>query len=173
MTRQQLEHILRASSAITSCREILVLGSQAILGSYPDAPNSLLISIEADVSPLDAPDKADLIDACIGELSLFHETFGYYAHGIAPETAVLPKNWRERLVPIESSGTAGNLGWCLSPLDLAVSKLIAGRQKDMDYVRTLIVLQMVEKQSIMALGNELTDEQKALLYRRLTVCLSA
>jgi len=140
MTRQQLEHIIRASGAITRCREILVLGSQAILGSYPDAPDSLLISIEADVSPLDAPDKADLIDACIGELSMFHETFGYYAHGIAPEAAVLPANWRERLVPITSSGTAGNLGWCLSPPDLAVSKLIAGRQKDMDYVRTLVAL---------------------------------
>jgi len=47
---------------------------------------------------MDAPEKADIIDGCIGELSPFHETFGYYAHGIGPETAVLPAKWKTRLV---------------------------------------------------------------------------
>lgn len=45
-------------------------------------PDALLASIEADLYPRDAVDKSDLIDAAIGELSRFHETFGYYAHRV-------------------------------------------------------------------------------------------
>jgi hypothetical protein len=86
MNRTQLEHVLRASGSISGCRELVVIGSLAILGAFPDAPYELLKSLEVDLYPLDAPEKADLIDGSIGELSPFHETFGYYAHGIGPET---------------------------------------------------------------------------------------
>jgi hypothetical protein len=33
------------------------------------------------------PDRADLIDGTIGELSPFHATYGYYAHGVGESTA--------------------------------------------------------------------------------------
>jgi hypothetical protein len=79
MTRVALEHLLRAASAITNEREFVVIGSQAILGQLPAAPDALLVSIEADLYPRYAPEKADLFDAAMGELSRFHETFGYYA----------------------------------------------------------------------------------------------
>jgi hypothetical protein len=65
MTRQQLEHIIRAAGSITDERVILVLGSQAILGSVEDVPEKLLVSIEADVFPLRAPDKSELINGSI------------------------------------------------------------------------------------------------------------
>jgi hypothetical protein len=81
MNIKQLEHILRACGSIAGCREIIVIGSQALLASHPDAPEELLRSVEVDCYPLDDPAKADLIDGSIGELSPFHETFGYYAHG--------------------------------------------------------------------------------------------
>ena len=54
MNRQALEHLLRAASAITNERELVVIGSQAILGQFPDAPDSLLASIEADPAVLKA-----------------------------------------------------------------------------------------------------------------------
>jgi hypothetical protein len=50
MNRAALEHILRAAAAIANERDFIVIGSQAILGQYPTAPESLLMSIEADVS---------------------------------------------------------------------------------------------------------------------------
>lgn len=50
MNRAQLEHIIRASAEISK-DDVVVVGSQAILGSFPDPPHSLLISIEADVLP--------------------------------------------------------------------------------------------------------------------------
>ena len=36
MTRAALEHILGAATAITNEREFVVIGSQAVLGQYPD-----------------------------------------------------------------------------------------------------------------------------------------
>ncbi len=114
-----------------------MVGSQAILATNPEAPDTLLVSIEADLYPRENPALADLIDGTIGELSPFHQTFGYYAHGVSPDTATLASGWEERLVEMTSKNTRGVTGWCLHPLDLAYSKLAAGRPKDLDYVREL------------------------------------
>lgn len=137
MNRRQLEHIIRAAAGNTDSSDIVVIGSQAILGTYPDAPAELLTSIEADVFPKQRPGDSILIDGAIGERSLFHETFGYYAHGVDETTAILPEDWRERLVPIRNENTRGVTGWCLEVHDLAVSKLAAGREKDLQFVAAL------------------------------------
>jgi hypothetical protein len=144
MTRAQLEHILRAAGALTQERDIVILGSQAILGTFPDAPDEVRRSMEADAFPLEAPEKADLIDGTIGELSPFHETYGYYAHGIAPESAALPEGWRERLVRVSTPATQGVTGFCLAPEDLAAGKLAAGREKDIDFVKALLRHRLIE-----------------------------
>lgn len=138
MNRQQLEHILRASGAITGADEFVVIGSQSILASYPDAPPELLHSTEADIFSLHAPEAAGLIDGTIGEMSPFHQTFGYYAHGVGEDTATLPDGWRDRLIPVSGPGTGGATGLCLEPHDLAVSKLVAGRDKDTAYVGAML-----------------------------------
>lgn len=100
MLRPQLEHIIRAAAGITGAAEFVIVGSQSVLGQFPQAPDELLVSIEADVFSLRDPADNDLIDGSIGEGSPFHQTFGYYAHGVSQETAILPTGWRERLVPV-------------------------------------------------------------------------
>lgn len=42
MNRAQLEHIIRASAAIAGDDEIVVIGSQAILGQFPTPPEELV-----------------------------------------------------------------------------------------------------------------------------------
>jgi hypothetical protein len=138
MNRAALEHILRAAAAVSNERDIVVIGSQAVLGQFPDAPTALLVSIEADVFPRQAPDKSILIDGAIGELSTFHSTFGYYAHGVDETTATLPAGWAARLVRVQNENTGGAVGWCLEVHDLAVSKLVAGREKDIDFLQVLL-----------------------------------
>lgn len=145
MNREQLEHIIRASAAIAGDDEIVIIGSQAILGQFPAAPGELLVSIEADVYPKNKPEHADLIDGSIGELSPFHNTFGYYAQGVAPETATLPAGWESRLVPVRSANTHGATGWCLEVHDLVLSKYIAGRDKDLDFVAAAARHGLVDK----------------------------
>ncbi|MGO8766542.1 MAG: DUF6036 family nucleotidyltransferase [Limisphaerales bacterium] len=138
MHRQQLEHIIRAAAGITGASEFVIVGSQAVLGQFPQAPDELLVSIEAGVFSLRDPADNDLIDGSIGEGSPFHQTFGYYAHGVSVETAILPTGWRDRLVPVRNENTGGGTGLCLEIHDLAVSKLVAGREKDFDFVGGLL-----------------------------------
>jgi hypothetical protein len=114
-----------------------VIGSQAVLGSFSDPPGELLVSMEADLTLRSSID-ADLIDGSIGEASPFHRTFGYYAHGVGPETAQLPERWEQRLVPLRNQNTGDGTGLCLEIHDLAVSKLAAGREKDLDFVKGLL-----------------------------------
>lgn len=138
MRRPQLEHVIRAAAGITGATEIVIIGSQAVLGQFPDAPSDLLVSIEADVFTFRDPADADLIDGSIGEGSPFHQTFGYYAHGVAEETAVLPKGWKDRLVAVRNANTGNGSGLCLEVHDLAVAKLAAGREKDSSFIASLL-----------------------------------
>jgi len=170
MNRRQLEHVLRAAGSVSGCRELIVIGSQALLGSCPDAPAELRVSMEVDLYPLDAPEKADLIDGSIGELSPFHETFGYYAHGVGPETATVPAKWKTRLVRVETPNTGGTVGLCLSPVDLAISKLLAGRPKDFDFVRGMLQAELVTESDVKAVISELAPAQARLVEDRLARC---
>jgi hypothetical protein len=103
MTRSELEHLIRAAGAIADDGEIVVIGSQALLGQYPNAPPVLLASMEADLFPLNRPERADLIDGGIGEGSRFHESFGYYAQGVSESTATLLERLRETNISTELS----------------------------------------------------------------------
>jgi hypothetical protein len=138
MQRHQLEHLIRAAGAITGADEIVVIGSQAILGARPDAHVSLLRSVEADMFTFRDPRDADLIDGSIGEGSPFHDTFGYYAQGVWQDTAILPDGWIGRLVRVQNENTRQVAALCLEPHDLAVSKLVAGREKDFEYVLSMV-----------------------------------
>lgn len=150
MKRSDLEHLIRAAGAIADDTDIVVIGSQSILGQFPDAPARLLASAEADLFPLHRPDLADLIDGSIGEGSQFHELFGYYAQGVSERTATLPSGWQSRLVTISNSNTRGVSGLCLEVNDLAISKYVAGRDKDLEFTRELAKQGMTDSPVLIA-----------------------
>ena len=70
MLRSELEHLIRAAGAVCGESEIVVIGSQSVLGEFPNAPSELLVSREADLYPRTVPERADLIEGALGELSL-------------------------------------------------------------------------------------------------------
>ena len=79
LTREQLAHVLRAAARIAEDGGILVIGSQAILGSFDERelPHQAWVSVEADLVFLDDGEdaaKANAVDGAIGELSGCHET---------------------------------------------------------------------------------------------------
>ena len=125
MTRSQLEHLIRAAGTIADDDDIVVIGSPAILGQFPRAPEEFLVSREAALYPRNHPDRADLIDGSIGEATPFERNYGYYAHGVGPETAILPDGWQTRLIPIAGPHTRSVRGWCLEVHDLAIALLAA------------------------------------------------
>jgi hypothetical protein len=145
MTRDQLEHAIRAACDVSRDTELWVFGSQAILGEFPNAPASLRASIEVDVQPKNRPETVDDIDGALGELSAFHQTHGFYVHGISIESAKLSDGWEQRTVPVSDPiSTHGKTGWCLEAHDLAASKLAAYREKDREFVRLLLIEKMID-----------------------------
>jgi hypothetical protein len=80
MRRDQLEHAIRTACQIIEQPEVIVVGSQAILGTYDESqlPAAATMSIEVDILPIaDSNDEtarlADLIEGVAGEFSPFEE----------------------------------------------------------------------------------------------------
>ena len=116
----------------------MIVGSQSILGPVPSPEPVFTVSTEADIYPKEAPELADQIDGAIGEGSQFHETYGYYAQGVGPNTAILPKDWQSRLHRVQNANTNGRIGFCLDVIDLFLSKAAAGRDKDREFCMALL-----------------------------------
>lgn len=147
MNRNQLAYIVRKACAIADDSNVLVIGSQAILGAHDDTelPEEATRSIEADIAFWDDPgdEKSDEVDFRIGELSGFHEVHGIYAQGVSVKTAVLPVGWEERCVPFDEARPE-SAAVCVEKHDLVVSKLVAGRQKDGEFATALIAAGLVD-----------------------------
>lgn len=169
MTRDELEHLIRASAEITQEYEFVIVGSQSILGAVPNPEAVFTVSTEADIYPMNAPDKADLIDGVLGEGSQFHETHGYYAQGVGPETAVLPSGWIDRVHRVQSANTHGRVGYCLDVTDLFLSKAVAGRDKDRKFCMALMAFGHVRCDHALQRSAQLPLSDEALRALRATI----
>lgn len=170
MKKSELAHILRAACSIADDPHILVIGSQSILGSFSEdeLPIEAIRSIEADVAFFDDSDegKSDAVDGGIGEESSFHESFGVYGQGVVIATATLPSGWRGRLVSFDHPEARPSEALCLDPHDLVVSKLVAGREKDFEFARALLVAGLVDADVLRARAELLPGIQA--IRRRVT-----
>lgn len=167
MTRDELEHAIRAACAVANETEVYVFGSQAILGQYPDAPAALRQSAEADIAPKNHPERADKIDGALGELSDFHQAHGFYVHGLTMHAATLPSGWERRARIVQNENTRGYKGICVEAHDLAASKLVAFREKDRDFVRALLGEGLVDSNRLVRRINLLSiaDENRKRLTK--------
>ena len=174
MQRSELEHIISASGDVAEDDEIVIIGSQSVLGQFPDAPIRLLASMEADIYPKHYPKRADRVDGAIGEGSSFHELHGYYAQGVGPETAVLPSGWVNRVVVIKNENTNGIAGLCIEVHDLAISKFVAGRTKDLEFIQELIRHEMIQKNILLTrlTGADLQETERRTIRSKIEVMFS-
>ena len=163
MRRDQLEHAIRTACQIIEQRAVVVVGSQAILGTFTEdqLPPEATMSVEVDILPItDDNDEtarlANLIEGVAGEWSPFEEQHGFSIDGVDHTTAVLPNGWRERLVKVSNANTDAPggrpryTGWCLDPEDLCVAKLCALREKDQNFVAALLDAGLVDPDVITA-----------------------
>jgi hypothetical protein len=98
------------------------------------------------------PEMTDTVDSLLGESSNFHDLNGYYVHGLDVSSLPLAKDWLERCHKIHIDAYTA---YCLDVHDLAVSKLIAFRQKDLEFVRDLIRERYVQPVRMLGLLNSL------------------
>jgi len=135
-------HVCRAVIEITKAREVIVFGFNAITPWLKDkGMNELPVVDESVVSrELDVTvgnEKLDtLIDAALGEGSMFDKTYHYYAHGTGLEGCIIPKDWRKRSNKITHKET-GAVILVPHPYDILVSKLVAGREKDFEFAKAV------------------------------------
>lgn len=134
-----LKHLVEAVHALARSERICVLGSSALLGSFPElgeASGPLELSFDADLllQPCDEQ-LAALLHEAVGEGSLFAQRTGYHADVLRPEiTETLPPGWESRLVRLDDAARAV----ALAPEDLLVVKLRVGRAKDLGLCRAVL-----------------------------------
>ena len=124
---------------------VIIIGSQAILIDWPDAPVAMRTSGEIDAYPGNIREwetshpgalASEEINAIFGWGSAFHGTHGFYIDGVDEDTAKLPPGWQERAVEITVTDEATAIrviAPCLD--DLMVSKLQRLSLKDQDFIR--------------------------------------
>lgn len=149
-TEEDLERVLRALAREFDTDTVFVIGSQAILMSWPDAPADMRGSLEIDAYPANAKiwelgtgsegdgpaiEASEHINGLFGEFSQFHETHGFYIDGTDENTAKLPKGWIVRAI-VRRITVDGRIvkGIAPAPDDLIVSKLARLDDKDKTFV---------------------------------------
>lgn len=169
MRRQQLEHIILEIGRRNELEYFYIIGSAAILAVLPDPPEGALTATrDVDViPPYDDHKLADRISWVLGEGSDFDIEHGYYAQGVSWSTPKFaPKNWHLRALPVR---VASYTGLCMEPHDLVLSKLGAGREKDLDFARAVVKLKLAGEKSLLERLDavETTDEHRTLLRHRI------
>jgi hypothetical protein len=95
----------------------------------------------------------------LGDGSPFHRSFGYYAHGVGPETAKAPTGWRHRLirvdVPPRVLSPRRPVALCLEPHDLVLAKCVAGRDRDWQFATDALAAGLVELPTLVARSGDL------------------
>ncbi len=109
------------------------------------------------------------VEGLFGELSSFHDTFGYYAQGVDQTTANLPEGWQERLIKVCNDNTNNISGLCLEIHDLAISKLYAGREKDIDFFQSAVKPGLLSKEILLQrLSNtQMSEEKKSIVKKQI------
>ena len=175
MRRGEFEHVIRAAADIVE-DELVVVGSQAVLAQFPDAPDVLLKSLEVDVFPRNDQERAAEIDGAIGDGSRFHATFDYYAHGVGPETVIAPAGWEERLIRLEvpavTTGGGTAVAWCIEVHDLVLAKLAAGRPHDVEFASEAIQTGLADTQQLRIRLELMPRSHRDLTSERLTEAIA-
>ena len=163
MRRRELEKTLRAAGSVAGELEFFLIGSQAVHAYCKQAPTEVLISQECDIYPKNRPEIANLLHTEVGPESRFARTNGIYADVVTPEIATLPTGWESRLKRLRAGRVTA---LCLEANDLVVSKLAAGRLKDLEFVGALLQMRLADSKVVrQRIGKVPVSERKILRSR--------
>src|ERR1700687_2863610 len=146
-----------------------VIGSAAILAVLPEPPEGALTATrDVDVIPPNDDERlVNQISFVLGEASDFDYEFGYYAEGVTSKTPTFaPRGWQSRAIPVE---VEKYIGRCMEAHDRVLSKLGAGREKDLEFARSTAQLKLVDRETLLnRLGDvDCADQHRALMARRI------
>lgn len=167
MRKEQILDLTERVRDLIGTEVPVIVGSQSLYGVTDAVPESVKRSIECDFLILTGgPDAFKTVSREIGLFSPFQQQTGYHADPIGLATVVLPTGWQERLVPLTDE--AGGLhAHCLEVHDTCVSKLIAGRDKDFEFIKELLDRNLAEMGTFVARAELVKEmpQSNALLPR--------
>lgn len=135
MRKSDLFELVRQIKRLAPEETPIIVGSQAIHAVAQFLPEIVQQSIECDF--LFAGGKTETrveVNKKLGVFSSFQLEHGFYADALGLATVVLPTGWRERLQPFADEN-GDIVAFCAEIHDVAVSKLIAGREKDFLFLK--------------------------------------
>ncbi|MBI4657945.1 MAG: hypothetical protein HY735_03690 [Verrucomicrobia bacterium] len=145
MRLQSLNHLIEVVRAVARPQRVQILGSASLLPSHPELgiPGGVL-ERTTDADFLLEPSSeaiAESLQFAAGRDSAFMSQNGYYVDILRPVIGeTLPAGWESRLHRVEGYDNV----FSLDPYDLAVVKLMVGREKDLDLLRAMLRLKIVE-----------------------------
>ncbi len=144
MHRSQVEHLIREISKFTGDKEFLIVGSQSIHGMMNFPPDVFKNSVECDFYREDAA-WIQKVRKAFGLESEFWKRNQYHADPIGAHVVKMPPGWKDRLITYQIDDIICKVP---QPLDLAACKLMAGREKDLVYVKELVSWGFVKKDEL-------------------------
>ncbi len=129
--------LIRRVRDLTGIAAPVIVGSQSLFATTENVPKIVRESIECDfLLAQEGISAMTTVNKELGILSPFARSSGYYADGLGLATVVLVPGWEDRLQPLEDE-KGQVVARCLEVHDVAVSKLMAGRDKDFTFIAAL------------------------------------
>ena len=156
------EDLLRAARSVAehfSAERVIIVGSQAILLTWPDAPVVMKITPEIDIYPENNRDwearnpcfeASEEISVLFGEMSQFHERFGFYLDGVDENTARMPPDWLDHAKTMEID-VYGRTAVVVCPCieDVIVAKLHRLVEKDVTFIKACAEVRPMDRVQIL------------------------
>ncbi|MGH9947027.1 MAG: DUF6036 family nucleotidyltransferase [Pyrinomonadaceae bacterium] len=122
----------------------IIVGSQSFHAYSDHLPEIARKSVECDFMLSSSNfSKRPMIDLTLGIQSPYRVENGFFADALGLASVVLPDGWRDRLVPYHDD--SGNvIALCADKHDVAVSKFIAGRDKDLEFLASALASGLIE-----------------------------
>lgn len=148
MKKFYLLDLVQRVSDLTGIATPIIVGSQSLFAITNDVPSMVRDSIECDFMLASHGVQAmQIVNDELGILSSFSREAGYYADGLGLATVVLVPGWQDRLQPLKDE-SGKTVAQCLEPHDAAVSKLMAGREKDFQFISALLDCQLISLETL-------------------------
>jgi hypothetical protein len=143
MKRTQLLDLIRRVRELTGIPTPVIVGSHSLFALTDQVPPIVERSAEADfLLGLHGGDVRRRVNDELGVTSDFYDSHGYYADALGLATVVLPPGWEERLLSLKDD-CGQVIAQCLDMHDVAVSKLMAGRDKDFPFISALLERRLI------------------------------
>src|ERR1051326_4720865 len=138
MKKEHLLSLIQQVHDLTGVEARIIVGSQSLFAFTDSVPAMVRDSIECDfLLGAESIEAMTAVNRAFGVTSHFAQLNGYYADGLRLATVVLAPGWQERLHSLtDEQGQI--IARCLEVHDAAVSKLMAGRDKDWPFITALL-----------------------------------